>query len=108
MADETCGGFLLEADFFVRAEARVDHEGEVERLLCFGFEDFDLLFDAFFEDVKRLARDIDGGTIVFVENTGEDANELHVDADAAALLLIGGRIVGGDWLNDRRRVGRGC
>ena len=44
---------------------------------------------------------------MFVEHAGEDADELDVDANAAALLLRRGRIVGGDWLNDGRRIGGG-
>ena len=87
LSDETCGSFLFEGNFFVCTEARVDHEHEIQGLLCFGFEDFEFLFDAFLEDVKLLARNVDGGAIVFVEDAGENADELDVDLDAAALLL---------------------
>ena len=79
---------------------------KIERLLRFGFENFEFLFDAFLKNVKLFARNVDGGTIVFVENTGENADELDVDADATALLLRRRRIVGGNGLHDGRRIRR--
>src|SRR3977135_4082807 len=38
LTNEVGGGFLFEGDFLVGAEARVNHDGKVERLKRFGFE----------------------------------------------------------------------
>ena len=67
------------------AEAGVDHQRDVDGLLGFLLEDFDLLLDAFFEEVEGFAREIGRGAIVVVEHAGEDADQVDVDADAAAL-----------------------
>jgi hypothetical protein len=94
LANEMRSGFLFEADFFVGAQAGIDHQGDVEGLRGFGLEDIDFLLNTFFEDLKRFAGKIRRGTIVFVENADEDVDEIDGDLDAAALL--GGilRIVG--------------
>ncbi len=49
LADKVRGGFLLEADLLVSAEAGVDHYGQVQRLRGFRLELVDLLLNAFFK-----------------------------------------------------------
>ena len=98
LADEMRGGFLLKGDFLVGAEAGIDHQREVQRQLRFGLEDFNLLLDAFFEELEGFARQIGRGAIVFVEHADEDVDEIHVDANAAALRCAVLRIIGGGGL----------
>ena len=72
-------------DFLVSAQAGVDHECEIERLLRFRLEDLELLLHALLENLKSFAREIRRGAIVLVEHAGEDADEVDVDANFAAL-----------------------
>jgi len=97
LANEVGSGFLLEGDFLVGTEARVNHDGKVERLKSFGFELIDLLLDAFFKELEGFEGKIGCGAIVFVEDADENIDEIDGDADASAL---GGRIL--------HIVGGGC
>ncbi len=91
LADEVRGGFFFEIDFLVRAGAGVDHKREIEGLLRFGLEDFELLFDAVLENLKGFARKIGRGAVVLVQDAGEDAYKIDADANFAALgrLIVG-------------------
>src|ERR1700674_3302926 len=93
LPDEVRGGLLLERNFLVGAEAGVDHEREIERLLGFGLKNFYFFLPSFFKDLKSLDGQVRGGAIVLVKNAAEHADQIHVDANLAALL---GRI--GDWI----------
>jgi len=44
------------------------------------------LFDAFFEELEGLTRQIGRGPIVIVQNTSEHVDQVDADANAAALL----------------------
>ena len=46
LADKVRGGFLLEADLLVGAQARVDHDRQVQRLRSLGLELVDFLLNA--------------------------------------------------------------
>src|SRR5437773_728473 len=103
LADEMGGGLLLKGDFFVRAEASIDHQGQVEWLGSFWLEDVDFLFVAFIEKLKSFARQVGSRAIVLVKNADENGNEINVDADAVPLRrgilrLLFGRVRRG--LND--------
>jgi len=80
------GGLLLEGNFLVGAEAGVDHQREIERLLGFGLENFDFLPHAFFKELKGLDGEVRRRAIVLVENAGEDADKIHIDANLATVL----------------------
>src|SRR5712691_1397501 len=95
LADKMGGGFLLEADLLVGAEAGVDHDSEVQRLGGFGLELVDLLFNAFFKELEGLFGKVGGGSVLFVEDADENIDEIDVDADAAALRCRILRIVRG-------------
>ena len=47
--------FFLEIDLFVRAQAGVNHEHQIQGKLRFRLEDFDLLFHTFLIKVERLS-----------------------------------------------------
>src|SRR5712671_3861741 len=49
LADKVGGGFLLEADLLVSAEAGIDHDGQVQRLRGFRLKLVNLLLNAFFK-----------------------------------------------------------
>jgi len=85
LADKMRSGFLLKGDFLAGAEAGVNHKGQVERLLGLSFEDFDFLEDAFFIEFEGINRQVGGGTIVVIEDAGEDVDEIDVNLDFAAL-----------------------
>src|SRR6266852_3135067 len=97
LADKMGGGFLLEADLLVGAEAGVDHNGEVQRLGGFRLELVDLLFNAFFKELEGLFGKVGGGSVLFVEDADENIDEIDVDADAAALRSGILRIVRRGW-----------
>jgi len=111
LADEVRGGLLFEGNFLVRAEAGVDHEREIERLLGFGLEDFDFLLHAFFKELKGLDGQVRRRAIVLVQNAGEHIDEVHIDADFAAILRrVWGwvrTVIAGVDGSGRGRVGRG-
>jgi len=46
------------------AEARVNHERKVERLLSFAFENFNFLRIAFFDNLKGFDRQVCGGRLL--------------------------------------------
>ncbi len=79
------GGFLLEADFLVGAQAGVDHDRQVQRLSGLGLEPVDLLLNAFFKQLKGLFGKVRRRPVLFVEDADENIDEIDVDADAAAL-----------------------
>src|SRR6266568_3821230 len=110
LADEVRGGFLLEGDFLVRAQAGVDHQGEVQRLRSLGLENIDLLRHAFFKKLEGFAREIRSRAIVVVQDAHQDVDEIDVDADAAALsggILRIFRRGGRRGLDDLSRFARG-
>jgi len=53
---------------FVFAQARIDHQGEVQRLLRFRLEDFYPLLDAFLIDLELVRREVERGR-PFLSNT---------------------------------------
>src|SRR5216684_9408148 len=97
LADEVGSGFLLEADLLVRAEAGINHDGEVQRLGGFRLELVDFLLDAFFKQLEGFLGEVGGGAVLIVEDADENVDEVDVDADAAALgggvlrIVSGGR-----------------
>jgi len=104
LTNEVGGSFLFEGNFLVGAEARVNHDGEVQRLKSFGFELIDFLLDALFEELEGFEGKIGRGTIVLVEDADEHVDEVDGDADAPALcggiLRVGGRSGRRRGLND--------
>src|SRR2546426_491803 len=90
------GGFLLEADLFVGAQAGIDHDRQVQRLGSFRLELVDLLLHAFFKQLEGLPGKVRRGAIFVVEDADKNIHKIDVDADAATLgsdkVL---RIVGG-------------
>jgi len=99
LADEMGRRFLLKADFFVRAEARVNHQCQVKWQRGFRLEDRDFLLLAFVEELESFARQIRGRPIAFVENADEHADKIDINADATAL----GRGILGVFLRRWRR-----
>src|ERR1700704_96169 len=87
--NEARGGLGLEFEVLYFTQTRIDHQGEVQRLLRFRLEDFYLLLDAFFIDLELILREVERGAAVFVEHAGEGANQIDFGADAAALVLFG-------------------
>ena len=96
LADKVGGGFLLEADLFVGAQAGIDHDRQVQRLGSFRLELVDLLLHAFFKQLEGLPGKVRRGAIFVVEDADKNIHKIDVDADAATLgsdrVL---RIVGG-------------
>src|SRR5437016_13403901 len=72
--------FLLKADFFVRAEARVNHQCQVKWQRGFRLEDRDFLLLAFVEELESFARQIRGRPIAFVENADEHDDKSDINA----------------------------
>src|SRR5713226_5008419 len=86
--NEARGGLALKFEVFYFTQTRIDHQGEVQRLLRFRLEDFYLLFDAFFIDFELVLREAERGTAVFVQHAGKGADQIDLGADAAALVLF--------------------
>ena len=64
------GGLFFEGNFLIRTQARIDHQREVERLLRFGFKDFDFLERALFVDLKSFDGQIGRGLAVVIKHAG--------------------------------------
>ena len=92
LLDEMSGGGALGGHFDLRAEAGVNHEREVERLLCFPFENFDFLRIAFLGDLEGFDGKIGRRAIVFVEDADKNVDQIDPYLDRGAAL---NRIVGG-------------
>ena len=75
-----CSGEL----FDVGAEAGVDHQGDVQRLLGLGLKHVDLLRHSFFQYLERFHGKVGRGTIVVVENANQNRDEVHVHFDGVA------------------------
>src|SRR6266404_3158732 len=86
--NEARGGFGFEFEILYFTQARIDHQGEVQRLLRFRLEDFYLLLDAFFIDLELILREVERGAAVFVEHAGERANQIDLGTDAPALVMF--------------------
>src|SRR6266446_3989002 len=86
--NEARGGLGLEFEVLYFTQARIDHQGEVQRLLRFRLEDLYLLLDAFFIDLELILREVERGAAVFVEHAGEGANQIDLGTDAPALVLF--------------------
>src|ERR1700674_710659 len=80
---ESGGSLRFKRQLFQLAQTGVQHEGQVQRLLRFGLEDFDLLWLAFFIDLELIAREVRGGAIVLIQDTGEDVNQIYINLDLA-------------------------
>src|SRR5215472_8276528 len=97
LADEMSCGFLLKSDFLVSTHARVNHQGQVQRLRSFRLEDGYFLFLAFIEKLKCFARQIRRGAVMVVEDADEHGHQIYVNANAISLdgwlwrLLLGRR-----------------
>src|SRR6266446_4813703 len=87
--NEARGGLGLKFEVLYFTQTRIDHQGEVQRLLRFRLEDFYLLLDAFFIDLELILREVERGAAVFVEHAGEGANQIDLGTDAPALVLFG-------------------
>ena len=94
LADEARGGLLFESNFLVGAEAGVDHQHDVDRLLGFRLENFDFLLYPFFKELEGFDGQIGRGAIVVVEHADEDVDEIDADANAIALGGVGGVRIG--------------
>src|SRR6266446_3398497 len=90
LADKVGGGFLLEANLLMGAQAGVDHDRQVQRLQSFRLELVDLLLDTFFKQLESLSGKVRRGAVLVVKDADKNVNEIDVDADAAALC---GRIL---------------
>ena len=70
----------LEFEVLYFTQTRIDHQGEVQRLLRFRLEDFYLLLDAFLIDLELILHQVERGASVFVEHAGKGANQI-LEAD---------------------------
>src|SRR3977135_3481803 len=86
--NEARGGLGLEFEVLYFAQTRIDHQGEVQRLLRFRLEAFYLLLDAFLIDLELILREVERGVAVFVEHAGERTDHGDLGTDAAALVLF--------------------
>ena len=86
LLDEMSGGGALCGHADLGAEARVNHERKVERLLSFAFENFNFLRITFFDNLKGFDRQVCGGTIVVIENADENVYEIDLHFDGGATL----------------------
>src|SRR5271170_6775400 len=91
-----CCSLFLEADFLVRAQARIDHQRKIERLLRFGFKYFDFLKHAFLIDLECLEGQIRRGLAVIIQDAGQNIYQFHFDFDLAALRI--GVVKRSKWL----------
>ncbi len=76
--------------FFHFAEARVHHQRQVEGLLRFRFEEFDLLGLAFFVQLELVAGEVGRRPVVLVENASDDVDEADVNANLPSLIRRAG------------------
>ena len=86
--DEPRSRILFKFEVLDFAQARIDHQGEVQRLLCFRLEHFNLLLHAFFVDLKLVLVRPEGRAAILVEHAGQHADQADFGRDAAALVLI--------------------
>ena len=77
-------GILLGSHFLVRAQAGIDHQSKIQRLLGFRLKDIDLLLHAFLENLKGFDGQVRGGAVVVVENADQHVHKIDVDLDGAA------------------------
>src|ERR1700682_6103323 len=80
--NESRGGIRLKFQILYLTEARIDHQGQVQSLPCFRLEEFYLLLNAFLEDLELILCQVERGAAVFVEHTGERADQVNLGADA--------------------------
>src|SRR6266576_5254520 len=86
--NEARGGLGLKFEVLYFTQTRIDHQGEIQRLLRFRLEDFYLLLYAFFIDLELILCAVERGAAVFVEHAGEGANQIDLGTDASALILL--------------------
>ncbi len=86
LLNEMSGGSALLGHADLRAEAGVNHESNVERLLSFPFKHFDFLRITFFLNLKCFDGKVGGGPIIFVEDADENVDEVYFDFDGGAAL----------------------
>ena len=78
----------LKFEFLGFAQARIDHQRQVEGLLRFRLENFDLLLYAFFIHLELVRGEAERGTSVLVQHARQHADEVDLEAKAPVLILV--------------------